>query len=517
MACGDPSCVAIFNVISVHTIIIVILIFSWVDIGNVSSFVNATALGFVTLLWFAISSIFIFTNLLVFLLDQSGCELNFNMRVWCAQYGCLFLTFGEEEEEDDDNDEEDDDDDDSLFETIEDVDDIETEQKIIINNHEKKGGRKSGVKKSSSMYITYEGGSSLASKGDGTISHSKYYRFILVLVLLAAEGFLIIAPYFPFTFVEYDLNNGLLPKVFDKTPRSDIELIDDAFDFIPFLYPGPLSLTGDYDNVETTARATTYQYKRDGTECAPACALDVIRPSNQSTLSPIIFYVHGGGWDDGDKSDPNTPIGFWLDRGYAFVSVQHRFPSSSLGSSIYDVIKDVEDAWAYIVDNGATLGLDATNAIFYGNESGGHLATNVAYRSKSTGIRGVINMYGITEWAYYINSGETKLKDKFFDDIIPAGLDITQQQEVYEDVSASNYVDQNSPPTLTIHGIADPIVPIEVNEFLHEVLTSNAVPNYLLEIPFETQNLDYGWYSKGGQITAFAMDQFFAMHFKSLA
>jgi len=276
-------------------------------------------------------------------------------------------------------------------------------------------------------------------------------------------------------------------------------------------------MTGEYDNAKDLQEyGVTFPYKTDGTVCVPSCEIDVIqsRIRVNATQSPVIFHVHGGGWESGEKSNPNTAIGFWLDRGYAFVSVQYRFPLLSPGATIQDMLDDVQDAWIYVVTNAEALQLDPTNIIFIGEDAGGHLATVVAYRAQDDGIRGVINLYGATEWYYYVNSGETNLKDKYFDKLIPENTSDAKAQLLFQEVSPSTYVNQNTPPTLTIHGDSDYYFPISMNKYLHDILSINNVKNALMRVPFAGHDLDRGWFSVGGQLSAYAMDQFFISRFK---
>ena len=462
---GSPACIALGNVIVVHVILLVLCILSWINVGNTTTFIQATCLGFVTLVWLIICGIFVIWNFIVLTLDMCGKSIPRALRNSTAHYGCLFLGYDEED------------------------DYLQVDRRHIEENNDSRQRHQS-------------------------FSFIKYKRYLFVVLFLVADGALLLYPFFPFSDLESDLNSKIIEAVFGPSKRSESDLIPDAFRFEKYLIPGSFSLTGDYDNVQAALSASTLSYKTDGTICVPLCNLDVIRPFDASRPSPVIFHVHGGGWDSGNKSDPNTAIGFWLDRGYAFVSVQYRFPSLSPGATINDLLDDVEDAWKYIVANADNLGIDPENIIFYGDSAGGHLATTVAYRVNDPSIRGVINLFGATEWEFYVNSGRTKLEDLFFKNLIPADATREEARQLYVEVSASTYVNRNSPPTLTIHGESDSIVPIEVSEHLHSVLRANNVDELLIRVPFAEHNLDFGWYSKGGQITAYAMDHFFASLFQ---
>ena len=128
-------------------------------------------------------------------------------------------------------------------------------------------------------------------------------------------------------------------------------------------------------------------------DCVPECELDIHLPEGEnvpypSSGYPVIFEVHGGGWDSGVKSATKIPITYWLERNYAFVSIEY-----------------VEDALNYMIEIGADQGLDTSRILTTGDSAGGHLACVVSYRADNPAIKGVMNFYGATEWKYYFDTG----------------------------------------------------------------------------------------------------------------
>jgi arylformamidase len=47
--------------------------------------------------------------------------------------------------------------------------------------------------------------------------------------------------------------------------------------------------------------------------------LDVYAPENAKNL-PVIFWIHGGGWQGGDKTSVQAKPKAFMDKGYVFVS-----------------------------------------------------------------------------------------------------------------------------------------------------------------------------------------------------
>jgi len=47
--------------------------------------------------------------------------------------------------------------------------------------------------------------------------------------------------------------------------------------------------------------------------------LDVYAPENAKNL-PVVFWIHGGGWQGGDKTEVQVKPKAFVDKGYVFVS-----------------------------------------------------------------------------------------------------------------------------------------------------------------------------------------------------
>ena len=50
--------------------------------------------------------------------------------------------------------------------------------------------------------------------------------------------------------------------------------------------------------------------------------LDVYAPENAKNL-PVVFWIHGGGWQMGDKSAVQHKPKAFVDKGYVFVSTNY--------------------------------------------------------------------------------------------------------------------------------------------------------------------------------------------------
>jgi arylformamidase len=98
--------------------------------------------------------------------------------------------------------------------------------------------------------------------------------------------------------------------------------------------------------------------------------LDVYAPAGAKDL-PVVFWIHGGGWQTGDKSMVALKPKAFMDAGLVFVSVNHRLlPTVEMGA----ITRDVASALGWVHKNIAAHGGDQTRLLVMGHSSGGQLA-----------------------------------------------------------------------------------------------------------------------------------------------
>jgi acetyl esterase/lipase len=98
--------------------------------------------------------------------------------------------------------------------------------------------------------------------------------------------------------------------------------------------------------------------------------LDVHAPAGARDL-PVVFWIHGGGWQTGDKTQVAEKPRAFTSAGFVFVSINHRLlPHVEMG----DIIRDVARAIRWTHDHIATYGGDPARVLVMGHSSGGQLA-----------------------------------------------------------------------------------------------------------------------------------------------
>src|SRR3984957_12836976 len=69
--------------------------------------------------------------------------------------------------------------------------------------------------------------------------------------------------------------------------------------------------------------------------------LDVYSPKDAKNLL-VVFWIHGGGWQAGDKTDVQIKPKVFMDKGFVFVSVNYRLlPSVDMATIVRDVAKSI--------------------------------------------------------------------------------------------------------------------------------------------------------------------------------
>lgn len=102
----------------------------------------------------------------------------------------------------------------------------------------------------------------------------------------------------------------------------------------------------------------------------PRQMVDVYAPPNAKNL-PVVFWIHGGGWQAGDKTAVQLKPQTFVDKGFVFVSVSYRFvPVVKMG----DIVRDIAKGLRWTHDNVAKYGGDPERVFVMGHSAGAQLA-----------------------------------------------------------------------------------------------------------------------------------------------
>jgi arylformamidase len=157
------------------------------------------------------------------------------------------------------------------------------------------------------------------------------------------------------------------------------ELLEAALD-IPA--SGPLALQSEinvveYRNIRIKFERQDMEVKRDipySTKAHERQVLDVYSPQGAKGL-PVVFWIHGGGWQAGDKSSVEAKPQAFTDKGFVFVSTNYRLlPHVEMETIVRDIARSIR--WTH--DHIAEYGGDPQRLLVTGHSAGAQLAALVS-------------------------------------------------------------------------------------------------------------------------------------------
>ena len=214
--------------------------------------------------------------------------------------------------------------------------------------------------------------------------------------------------------------------------------------------------------------------------------LDVYRPRGVSGPLPTAVLLHGGGYRIQSTKEAFALNAVpWLQMGWNAVNVEYRSSGVALAPA---AIEDVRCALRWVIQNAKQYNVDPARIVITGASAGGHLAAIGGMIPESAGLdrrcpgREPIKVAAIISW-YGVFDYTTLVEDPTRDYAVSWIGPQPNRMEVARLVSPMTYVRAGVPPTLHIHGDADPIVPYDQGVREIESLKKVGVPAELVTIP----------------------------------
>lgn len=102
----------------------------------------------------------------------------------------------------------------------------------------------------------------------------------------------------------------------------------------------------------------------------PLHSLDIYA-SPTARKAPVVFWIHGGGWQTGDKSDVGVKPQLFVEKGFVFVSINYRLLPQV---EMVEIFRDVAKSFRWVHDHIAEHGGDAGRVLVGGHSAGAQLA-----------------------------------------------------------------------------------------------------------------------------------------------
>lgn len=235
------------------------------------------------------------------------------------------------------------------------------------------------------------------------------------------------------------------------------------------------------------------EYKSAG---GKSLQLDIYRSRRLTEPAPLLVFIHGGGWKNGERSDYLPYLIPFAMKGYVTATVSYRL----LADSIYPAcIEDITDAVRWFCSNGGNYGYDPGRIALIGGSAGGHLSTLAGYGWKKSGqypclpqgrdtvnecrVKAVVDIYGPVDLTTdYARSHP----------LVTAliGHSYEEAPDLYSNASPVTYLDRNDPPTLILHGTSDSLVPVSQSDDLKKSLDSLGIPCTYYRLPLWPHSMD---------------------------
>lgn len=219
--------------------------------------------------------------------------------------------------------------------------------------------------------------------------------------------------------------------------------------------------------------------------------MDIYLPANRSVEhTKAMVLIHGGGWNGGSKGEFAPYIDTLKKRlpDYAIFNINYRLVNN--GNLFPAQEKDVKAAIDYIVANAAQYGINSNELVLLGFSAGGHLALLQGYKYNTPKIKAVIDFFGPTDLISMYN--------KPWHPLVPYALQMVTgttpaaNKTLFEQSSPVYFINQQTPPTLILHGQNDNVVDVSQSKELKAKLDAAGITNDMVIYPGER----HGWYGK---------------------
>ena len=237
------------------------------------------------------------------------------------------------------------------------------------------------------------------------------------------------------------------------------------------------------------SQTETVTYKT--TTAGQPLKLTIIKPSSESVNAsgvPIVFAIHGGGWVRFDRSNILTDLNYIPENGYALIAPDYTLATNQK-PSWSDNLTDLQDAFDWVITNGAARGLDTTDVTLAGQSAGGHLAAMLAIsesgqKDTMTGplVDRLIDVSGPMDLPRLV--GESPLAAGRAKTML--GQTFDTNPDLWKSASPSYLLESNPkikmPATLIIQGTVDPVVPLDQSTEFQNQLVKLSVSSRLEKI-----------------------------------
>lgn len=207
--------------------------------------------------------------------------------------------------------------------------------------------------------------------------------------------------------------------------------------------------------------------------------LDLYAPA-EGQARPVLVWIHGGGWRQGDKSQVQQKPRAFVERGFVFVSVNYRLAPDV---TVAEMTADIARAIRWVHDHAGEYG-GAPQAIFVaGHSAGAHLAALVCtderyLKAEGLPLSAVKGCIPVDTAAYDVPAKVKNARPL----LAPANAAVFGSDEAsHKQLSPVTFVapDKGIPPFLILH-VADRLESRDQSQAFAKALQAAGVPAHVV-------------------------------------
>ena len=229
----------------------------------------------------------------------------------------------------------------------------------------------------------------------------------------------------------------------------------------------------------------------------PRQRLDLVLPEKRigNEPLPLVVWIHGGGWRNGDKRSGINRVAPVVTTGrYVGATIGYRLS----GEAQWPLqIHDCKAAIRWLRAHAKEYGIDPKRIAVWGSSAGGHLVSMLGvsggvevlegklgeHLDQSSRVQAVVNYYGPSA-LLLMNSKPSRIdhdaKESPESQLI--GAPIQTVKEKTRQASPLTHVTRDDTPHLHVHGTNDPLVPFHQSQIYHAALKKVGVESTLITV-----------------------------------
>lgn len=220
--------------------------------------------------------------------------------------------------------------------------------------------------------------------------------------------------------------------------------------------------------------------------------LDVYTPKiSRDNPRPCIVWIHGGGWQNGNKSSGAARVGKFAATGdYVGASVGYRLTDVASWPA---QIHDCKAAIRYIRSNAKELGIDPNKIGVWGASAGGHLVSMLGTSGDIKELEGTLGTTGVSSRVSCVVdfcgpsdflrfADATKINDPSNSVYKLLGGPMKDNLDLAKQASPATFVSKDDPPFLVVHGTEDKLVPLDQAVSFHELQVKLGMNSTLMKV-----------------------------------